>query len=81
MLATENVFIGASNELGAFESGMAAALFGTVAAVISGGVLTLVVVALFAFRFTALRDVDRFEDIETVPAPAAAPEPSPLPAP
>ena len=70
VLATENVFIGASNELGAFESGMAAALFGTAAAVISGGVLTLVVVAFFALRFTALRDVDRFEDVETAPAPA-----------
>ena len=70
VLATENVFIGASNELGAFESGMDAALFGTVAAVVSGGVLTLVVVAFFALRFTALRDVDRFEDIETSAAPA-----------
>ena len=68
VLATENVFIGASNELGAFESGMAAALFGTVVAVVSGGVLTLVVVAFFALRFTALRDVDRFEDIETTAA-------------
>ncbi len=65
VLATESVFIGASNELGAFESGMAAALVGTVAAVISGGVLTLVVVGVFYFGFTALRDVDRFEDVET----------------
>ena len=64
VLATENVFIGASNELGAFESGMAAALFGTVAAVVSGGVLTLVVVAVFSVRFAALRNVDRFEDVE-----------------
>ncbi len=70
VLATENVFIGASNELGAFESGMAAALFGTVVAVVSGGVLTLVVVAFYALRFTALRDVDRFEDVETT-APTA----------
>ncbi len=70
VLATENVFIGASNELGAFESGMAAALFGTVAAVVSGGVLTLVVVAFYALRFTALRDVDRFEDVETTAATA-----------
>lgn len=63
VLAMENIFIGASNELGAFESGMAAALFGTVAAVVSGGVLTLGVVALFWFKFAPLRDVDRFEDL------------------
>lgn len=63
VLATENVFIGASNELGAFESGMAAALFGTVAAVVSGGALTLAIVVIFWFRFAPLRDVDRFEDL------------------
>ena len=63
VLATESIFIGASNELGAFESGIVAAAFGTIAAVISGGVLTLGVVVLFWFRFTALRDVDRFEEL------------------
>ena len=68
VLATESIFIGASNELGAFESGIAAALFGTVAAVVSGGVLTLGVVALFWFRFTALRDVDRFDDLTRPPS-------------
>ena len=38
------VFIGASNELGAFESGVAAKLFGTVPSVVAGGLLTLAVV-------------------------------------
>ena len=40
--AVENVFIGASNELGAFESGAAAALLGAMPAVVAGGVLTIV---------------------------------------
>ena len=42
------VFIGASNELGAFESGVAARLLGTVTAVVAGGVFTLGVVAAIA---------------------------------
>jgi MFS family permease len=63
VLAVENVFIGASNELGAFESGVAAAALGTPAAVISGGVGTLIVAAVWFGRFPALRRVDRFDDI------------------
>ena len=64
VLAVENVFIGASNELGAFESGVAARLFGTQAAVIGGGVATLGIVGVWWWRFTELRDVDRFEDLD-----------------
>jgi MFS family permease len=63
VLAVESVFIGASNELGAFESGVAAAVVGTPIAVVSGGVATLVVVGTWWFKFPALRDVDRFEDV------------------
>jgi MFS family permease len=63
VLAVENVFIGASNELGAFESGVAAALLGTPVAIVSGGIATLVVVATWWWRFPEMRDVDRFEDI------------------
>jgi MFS family permease len=63
VLAVENVFIGASNELGAFESGVAAALMGTPVAIIGGGIATLVVVGTWWWKFPALRDVDRFEDI------------------
>ncbi len=52
------VFIGASNELGAFESGVAARLFGTVPSVIGGGVLTLAVVATVAWLVPGLRNLD-----------------------
>jgi MFS family permease len=61
--AVENVFIGASNELGAFESGVAAALLGVGPAVVLGGLLTLGVVAVWPALFPALRRIDRFEDI------------------
>lgn len=63
VLAVENVFIGASNELGAFESGVAGQLLGASAAIVVGGAATLVVVVIWWFGFTALRDVDRFSDI------------------
>ena len=52
------VFIGASNELGAFESGVAARLFGTVPSVMGGGVLTLVVVGVVAVLVPGLRALD-----------------------
>jgi MFS family permease len=60
--AVENVFIGASNELGAFESGGVAALIGTQASVVLGGAATLVVIALWSLLFPELR---RFEVIES----------------
>ena len=66
VMAVENVFIGASNELGAFESGVAAQAFGTKAAVVGGGVATLGVVALYSIFFPTLRRVDRFEDLESL---------------
>ncbi len=57
--AVNVVFIGASNELGEFESGLTAALFGTVPAVVIGGAGTLGVVALWNRMFPELRDADR----------------------
>ena len=54
VLAVEYMFIGFSNELGAFESGAVAALFGPVFAVVSGGIGTLVVVAVVAMLWPAL---------------------------
>ena len=63
VLAVENVFIGASNELGAFESGIAAQHLGLFSAVAGGGFLTIGVVLLFWFAFPTLRTVDRFEDL------------------
>ena len=84
--AVEGVFIGASNELGAFESGVAAALIGAVPAVVAGGVLTIVLALVWPRFFPALAAVDRLEDIspagrgEVLPVrragPAAAPEPA-----
>jgi MFS family permease len=52
------LFIGASNELGAFESGLAARILGPVPAVMLGGVLTLVVTAIIAVAAPALRRLD-----------------------
>jgi MFS family permease len=57
--AVNSVFIGASNELGEFESGAAAALIGTVPAVVLGGIGTLVVCGLWMRWFPALRYRDR----------------------
>ena len=65
VLAVEQVFIGASNELGAFESGVAARAFGTVGAVVSGGAATIVIAALFWVAFPALRRVRRFSDVSS----------------
>ena len=62
VLALESVFIGASNELGAFESGVTASLFGLVGAIMFGGFGTLAVVGGFWFLFPALRHIDRFAD-------------------
>ena len=57
--AIEMIFIGASNELGQFESGLTAAWFGTVPAVVLGGLGTLVVTALWAWGFPELRRADQ----------------------
>lgn len=64
--AVESVFIVASNELGEFESGVTAAWFGTVPAVVLGGLGTLTVVALWAWLFPQLRRVDTLEAAERV---------------
>jgi MFS family permease len=58
--AVNAVFIGASNELGEFESGVTAAWFGTVPAVIVGGCATLLVAGLWSKRFPELWRLDRF---------------------
>lgn len=57
--AVNMLFIGTSNQLGEFESGITAAWFGTVPAVVLGGVGTIVVVALWAWLFPELRKVDQ----------------------
>jgi MFS family permease len=68
VMAVEQIFIGASNELGAAESGFAAALIGTVPTVVLGGTATLVVVALWWTLFPALRQVDRLDHRLETPA-------------
>ena len=70
--AVERVFIGGSNELGAFESGVAAAAVGAVPAVIIGGVLSIVVAVVWAWRFPSLRRLNRFEDVRFVELPSRA---------
>jgi MFS family permease len=57
--AVSSVFIGASNELGEVESGVAAALLGTVPAALLGGIGTLVIVALWTKLFPEIRRADR----------------------
>ena len=57
--AINSVFIGASNQLGDFESSVAAVFLGAVGSAIFGGVGTLIVVALWAWRFPELRRANR----------------------
>jgi hypothetical protein len=59
--AVNSVFIGASNEVGQFESGVTAAWLGAVPAVVLGGIGTIVVVALWASLFPELRRVDHLQ--------------------
>jgi len=68
--AVEMVFISASNELGAFESGVAAALIGAVPAVVFGGLVTIGVALTWTRLFPQLARVDRLDDLEPVEATA-----------
>ena len=62
--AVNSLFIGASNQLGGFESGVTADWFGTVPSVVIGGVGTLVVVVLWMTFFPGLRQLDRLSDLD-----------------
>jgi MFS transporter len=62
--AVEMVFISASNQLGYFESGLAAALVGTIPAVVGGGVMTMLIAVSWSRLFPALAEVDRLEAIK-----------------
>jgi len=70
--AVEMVFISASNQLGAFESGVAAALVGAVPAVVGGGIATIAIAAVWWRLFPSLARLDRVEQLRPEPAPAAA---------
>ncbi len=72
--AVNMVFIGASNELGEFESGVTAAWLGPELAVIVGGIGTCIVVVLWALMFPQLRKVDRLNDTDETEA-TNAPKP------
>jgi MFS family permease len=74
--AVDMIFIGASNELGQFESGLTAQWFGTVTAVVLGGVGTLAVIGLWAWLFPELRQAGDLSQIkappmENLPSPGA----------
>ena len=65
--AVDMIFIGTSNEFGQFESGVTAQWFGTVPAVVLGGVGTLVVIALWAWWFPELRKRASCEQFHAIP--------------
>ncbi len=69
VLAVEMVFISASNQLGAFESGVAAFLLGAVPAVVLGGALTVAIALSWSRLFPALAGVDRLRDLEPAKEP------------
>ena len=64
--AVNNIFIGTSNELGALESGITAALFGPVASVVGGGVGTILVVLATAWQWPEIRRIGRLQPTETI---------------
>ncbi|MGZ4293257.1 MAG: MFS transporter [Solirubrobacteraceae bacterium] len=74
--AVEMVFISASNQLGYFESGVAAALVGTVPAVVGGGIMTMLIALSWGRLFPALAEVDRLETLRPASEHASADEPA-----
>ena len=67
--AVEGVFIGASNELGAFESGVSARFLGLPWAIAGGGLMTMIIAAGFAVVFPSLRKIDTFEELRPIVEP------------
>ena len=65
--AVDMLFIGVSNELGEFESGLTAQWLGTVPAVVLGGVGTLLIIATWAYLFPELRKADQLTVAELMP--------------
>jgi MFS family permease len=72
--AVNSLFIGASNELGEFESGLTAQWWGAVRAVVIGGIGSLMVTGIWSLLFPALRDADQLtaESLLNVEAAAEA---------
>ncbi|MCH1485335.1 MAG: MFS transporter [Flavobacteriaceae bacterium] len=61
--SVNSIFVGSSNELGAFESGATAKLMGTVPAVVFGGVMTILTVGFTAIKFPKFRSLDLTKDM------------------
>ena len=74
VMAVDMVFIGTSNELGQFESGLTAQWFGTVPAVLLGGIGTLVVIALWAWKFPELRRAGQLSAMKSISEEASVAE-------
>ncbi|MFC0407864.1 MFS transporter [Roseomonas elaeocarpi] len=70
------LFVGASNQLGEFESGVTATLFGTVPAVVIGGIGSIVVTLLWMRLFPAMRDVDSLEALTPENQPKVQAQPA-----
>jgi MFS family permease len=70
--AVEMVFISASNELGAFESGVVASLVGTTTCVVAGGIATIGIAVSWTRLFPSLARLGRLEDLRPAPAIAGA---------
>ncbi len=68
--AVDMIFIGTSNEFGQFESGVTAQWFGTVPAVVLGGIGTLVVIGLWAWMFPELHSAGPLDSIKSATAEA-----------
>ena len=64
--SVNSIFVGSSNELGAFESGLTAKLMGTVTAVVFGGTMTLITVAFTGFISPSFRNLDLAKDVEAL---------------
>jgi MFS family permease len=62
--SVNSIFVGSSNELGAFESGLTAKLMGTVTAVVFGGAMTLITVVATGISFPTFRKLDLQDDLE-----------------
>jgi MFS family permease len=63
--SVNTIFVGSSNELGAFESGVTAKLMGTVTAVLFGGAMTLITVGATAWLSPRFRNLDLSDEVET----------------
>ncbi len=61
--SVNSIFVGSSNELGAFESGLAAKIIGTIPAVVFGGVMTILTVTFTSIKFPDFRKLDLTEDM------------------